>query len=38
LNELEKNEILERIISQKDEEKQVKMIIKHIDKLGTQHY
>jgi Domain of unknown function (DUF1905) len=37
LNEVEKNEILERIISQKDEEKQIKMIIKHIDKLGVQN-
>ena len=35
LNEVEKNEILERIISQKDEEKQIKMIIKHIDKLSA---
>jgi hypothetical protein len=35
LNEVEKSEILERIISQKDEEKQIKMIIKHIDKLST---
>jgi Domain of unknown function (DUF1905) len=37
LNEVEKNEILERITSQKDEEKQIKMIIKHIDKLGVQN-
>jgi hypothetical protein len=35
LNEVEKNEILESIISQKDEEKQIKMIIIHIDKLST---
>ena len=35
LNEVEKNEILERIISQKDEEKQIKLMIKHIDKLNT---
>jgi hypothetical protein len=35
LNEVEKNEILRGIISQKDEEKQIKQIIRHIDKLGT---
>jgi hypothetical protein len=35
LNEVEKNEILASIISQKDEEKQIKLIIKHIDKLST---
>jgi Domain of unknown function (DUF1905) len=35
LNEVEKNEILRGIISQKDEEKQIKLIIKHIDKLST---
>jgi hypothetical protein len=34
LNESEKNEILESIISQKVEEKQIKTIIKHIDKLS----
>ncbi|SDH80880.1 protein of unknown function [Flavobacterium omnivorum] len=34
LNETEKNEILESIISQKVEEKQIKTIIKHIDKLS----
>lgn len=34
LNEFEKNEILESIISQKIEEKQIKLIIKHIDKLS----
>ena len=33
LNEFEKNEVLESIISQKIEEKQIKIIIKHIDKL-----
>jgi hypothetical protein len=35
LNEFEKNEILESIISQKIEEKQIKLIIKHIDKLSN---
>lgn len=34
LNESEKNEILENIISQKVEEKQIKTIIKYIDKLS----
>lgn len=34
LNQSEKNEILESIISQKIEEKQIKIIIKHIDKLS----
>jgi hypothetical protein len=34
LNEVEKNEILKSVISQKNEEKQIKMIIKHIDKLS----
>lgn len=34
LNEFEKNEILDSIISQKIEEKQIKLIIKHIDKLS----
>ncbi len=34
LNESERNEILENIISQKVEEKQIKTIIKHIDKLS----
>ena len=33
LNEFEKNEILESIFSQNIEEKQIKIIIKHIDKL-----
>jgi hypothetical protein len=33
LNEVEKNEILDSIISQKNEEKQIKLIIKQIDKL-----
>jgi hypothetical protein len=37
LNEAEKNEILHSIISQKNEEKQIKIIIKHIDKLSKQH-
>ena len=35
LNEEEKNEILDSIIQQKNEEKQIKIIIKHIDKLNT---
>ena len=35
LDELEKNEILKSIISQKIEEKQIKIIIKHIDKLSN---
>ena len=35
LNEFKKNEILESILSQKIEEKQIKIIIKHIDKLST---
>jgi len=34
LNEFEKNEIFESITSQKIEEKQIKIIIKHIDKLS----
>lgn len=34
LNEFEKKEILDSIISQKIEEKQIKTIIKHIDKLS----
>jgi hypothetical protein len=34
LNESEKNAILESILSQKIEEKQIKIIIKHIDKLS----
>ncbi len=37
LNEEEKNEILDSIISQKNEEKQIKTIIKHIDKLTKQN-
>jgi hypothetical protein len=36
LNALEKKEILGSIISQKNEEKQIKIIIKHIDKLSKQ--
>jgi Domain of unknown function (DUF1905) len=36
LNEVEKNEILKSVISQKSEGKQIKMIIKHIDKLSKQ--
>jgi hypothetical protein len=34
LNKFEKNEILQSIISQKIEDKQIKIIIKHIDKLS----
>ncbi|MDI5889059.1 DUF1905 domain-containing protein [Flavobacterium yafengii] len=34
LSESEKNDVLESIISQKIEEKQIKIIIKHIDKLN----
>ena len=37
LNEEEKNEILDSIISKKNEEKQIKAIIKHIDKLSKQN-
>jgi hypothetical protein len=37
LNAEERNEILESIISQKNEEKQIKIIIKHIDKLSKQN-
>ena len=37
LNEAEKNEILDSIISQKNEEKQIRIIIKNIDKLSKQH-
>jgi hypothetical protein len=37
LNELDKKEILESIFSQKNEEKQIATIIKHIDKLSTQN-
>jgi uncharacterized protein YdeI (YjbR/CyaY-like superfamily) len=37
LNEKEKNEILGSIISQKNEEKQIKTIIKYIDKLTKQN-
>ena len=37
LNEVQKNDILDSIILQKDEEKQIKLIIKHIDKLSKQH-
>jgi Domain of unknown function (DUF1905) len=37
LNEAEKNEILDSIISQKNEEKQIKLIVKHIDKLSGQN-
>lgn len=33
-NESEKNEIIESIISQKIEDRQIKIIIKHIDKLS----
>jgi Domain of unknown function (DUF1905) len=34
LNEVEKNEILDSILSQRNEEKQIKLIIKQIDKLS----
>jgi Domain of unknown function (DUF1905) len=37
LNALEKNEILEGIFSQKNEEKQIKLIINIIDKLSRQN-
>jgi len=37
LNEEEKNEILDSIITQKNEEKQIKTIIKHIDRLTKQN-
>jgi hypothetical protein len=37
LNTLKKNEILESIFSQKNEEKQIKLIINIIDKLSTQN-
>jgi Domain of unknown function (DUF1905) len=37
LTEVERNEILESIISQKNEEKQIKIIIKQIDKLSKQN-
>lgn len=37
LNEVEKSEILDSIISKKNEEKQIKLIIKHIDKLCKQN-
>jgi hypothetical protein len=37
LNKAEKNEILESIIFQKNEEKQIKMIINHIDRLSKQN-
>jgi Domain of unknown function (DUF1905) len=37
LNEAERVDILNNIISQKDEEKQVKMILKHIDKLSKRN-
>lgn len=37
MNEEEKNEILDSIISQKNEKKQIKTIIKHIDKLTKQN-
>jgi hypothetical protein len=36
LHEAEKNEILESIIAQKVEEKQIKIMIKYIDKLSKQ--
>ncbi len=37
LNAVERNEILDSIISQKNEKKQIKIIINHIDKLSIQH-
>lgn len=37
LNETEKNEILDSIISQQNEEKQLKIILKHIAKLSVQN-
>lgn len=37
LNEVEKNEIFDSIISQTNEEKQIKIIVKHIDKLSKQN-
>ncbi len=37
LNKEERNEILDSIISQKNEEKQIKTIIKHIEKLSKQN-
>jgi Domain of unknown function (DUF1905) len=37
LYEAEKNQILDSIISQKNEEKQIKLIIKNIDKLSKQN-
>ena len=37
LNEFEKKEILEQIISEKNEEKQVKLIVKYIEKLSNQN-
>ena len=36
LTEIEKNEILESIISEKNEDKQTKIFVKHIDKLSPQ--
>ena len=37
LNEEEKNEIFDSIISQTNEEKQIKIIVKYIDKLSKQN-
>jgi Domain of unknown function (DUF1905) len=37
LNADERNEIVESIISQKNEKKQIKVIVKHIDKLSKQN-
>ena len=37
LNEMEKSEIFDSIISQTNEDKQIKIIVKHIDKLSKQH-
>jgi len=37
LNEIEQNEIFDSIISQTNEEKQIKIIVKHIDRLSKQN-
>ena len=37
LSEVDKNQILNSIISQKNEKKQIKVFIKHIDKLSKQN-
>jgi Domain of unknown function (DUF1905) len=38
LNAVEKSEIVDSIISQKNEEKQIKLIVKHIDKLSKKNH